>query len=340
MDTNWLNSLPNWVKGSIGLVTTIIGFIVLILSNVYLGVTVTVVVILVALLAFSIYVIVSKTESEIVGGRPVFRFSQYRHLGFLGIVLVVLVTIFLLANRTSRSFALVAFTGTATATPTSTFTPVPTKTPTPTGTPTPTHTLVPSTNTPIPSTPTPTLTPTRESFSYIVKIADKSTGQDISAAEVTVEVSGYAPVNSITDSDGYARILIGSLLLGRPATLVVEAEGYIVHSKHIDLIQDMLPGLVMIDPLKTEEECILWVEANDHMNAVNCVIGDVVSTYDAENAFFVNFSPDKLSFYAVSFDHRWDDLDGRCIKLHGFIEEHEGRPQLIIRRQSQVEFCN
>jgi len=97
---------------------------------------------------------------------------------------------------------------------------------------------------------------------------------------------------------------------------------------------------VMLAPLKAQEECIPWVEADDHINEVSCVFGDVVSTYDTENAFFVNFSPDKTSFYAVSFGHRWDNLDGRCIKLHGFIEEYEGRTQLVIRRESQVEFCN
>lgn len=82
----WVRKLPDWTKGAIGLVTLIISFIILFQSNLYLSVTVSVALILVAAFCLSVYLAFSKKESGIVGveGRRIYRFRHRRWaLGFI-----------------------------------------------------------------------------------------------------------------------------------------------------------------------------------------------------------------------------------------------------------------
>jgi hypothetical protein len=93
-----------------------------------------------------------------------------------------------------------------------------------------------------PSTPPSTLT----QFSYQVRVQAGDTGECIQDAIVTIDVEGQAPLDSITDSKGVARIFISTAHAGQPGFLIVEAEGYEKYTQHIDLIVDTLPDVVQI----------------------------------------------------------------------------------------------
>ena len=64
------------------------------------------------------------------------------------------------------------------------------------------------------------------SFGYQVRVQSKDIGEYIPNAKVTIEVSGQAPLDDITDSNGLARISISSSRAGKPGRLIVEAAGY------------------------------------------------------------------------------------------------------------------
>lgn len=85
------------------------------------------------------------------------------------------------------------------------------------------------------------------SFDYLVRVQAKDTGEDVSNAEVTIEVGGQAPLNTITDSNGIARIQIQGNYAGKPGVLLVEATGYERYRENMDLIKDALPDVVQLE---------------------------------------------------------------------------------------------
>ena len=89
---------------------------------------------------------------------------------------------------------------------------------------------------------------TDTSFDYQVRVQAKDTGRYIPNAKVTIEVSGQAPLDGITDSNGLARIFIGSSHAGKPGLLIVEAAGYKRHTQNIDLTVGTLPDVVQLEP--------------------------------------------------------------------------------------------
>ena len=113
-------------------------------------------------------------------------------------------------------------------------------TPTETLTPTPTRTF----------TPTPT-TPTR--FTYPVRVQEQGTGQNIPNAKVIIEVVGQAPLDEITDTDGFARIFIDASYVGKPGRLLVEANGYKPCRQEIDLREGILPDTIQLEPKLADE---------------------------------------------------------------------------------------
>ena len=74
--------------------------------------------------------------------------------------------------------------------------------------------------------PSPLPAPTPTTFSYQVRVQLEDGGAYISNAKVTLEVSGQAPLDSITDANGLARIFVGVSHVGKPGMLIVEATGY------------------------------------------------------------------------------------------------------------------
>lgn len=98
------------------------------------------------------------------------------------------------------------------------------------------------------ATPAPTTTPqaTAASFTYGVTVKDAGTNQPIANAKVLIEVAGKAPLDEYTDSNGYARIVIPVTHVERSGRLTINAQGYTVERKNIDLYQDQLPDEVRL----------------------------------------------------------------------------------------------
>lgn len=91
---------------------------------------------------------------------------------------------------------------------------------------------------------------------------------------------------------------------------------------------------------RNADGCLKYQFAGSYIGQQECVSGIVVDTYATESAFFINYSQDRTSFYGVSFDFRWENLVGRCVRLRGVIETYRGRPEIIIRDPAQLEFCD
>jgi hypothetical protein len=85
------------------------------------------------------------------------------------------------------------------------------------------------------------------SFDYLVRVQAKDTGENISNAQVTIEVGGQAPLDTITDSNGVARISIRGDYAGKPGVLLIEATGYERYRENMDLIKDALPDVVQLE---------------------------------------------------------------------------------------------
>jgi hypothetical protein len=172
----WFQNLPNWIKRAIGLITTIVAFLVLFRENVHLGTIASVAVILVAALSLCIHVAFAERTTVVEPPTQVPVYDQpYRSWAIVSFFLVCMVVVLMFVLKPFRSFIHTAFVGTATPvmvpspTPTETHTPTVTSTLTPTDTHTPIPTLTDtpsptSTDTPSPTTtntPTPIPTPTR-----------------------------------------------------------------------------------------------------------------------------------------------------------------------------------
>ena len=91
-------------------------------------------------------------------------------------------------------------------------------------------------------TPTPT-----QNFTYQIRVQAKDTGEYLLDAKVIIEVVGKAPLDSITDANGLARILVSSSHVNQPGMLIVEAKGYKRYMQNIDLIKDSLPHTVQLE---------------------------------------------------------------------------------------------
>jgi hypothetical protein len=94
-------------------------------------------------------------------------------------------------------------------------------------------------------------------------------------------------------------------------------------------------------PVETEAlpTCISWRDAGAYIGTSQCVCGVVTGTYDDPNssAFFINFEPDRVGYYAISFEHTFTGLEGRCVIVCGIVEDFRGRPQTIINSLDQIE---
>lgn len=84
-------------------------------------------------------------------------------------------------------------------------------------------------------------------FEYIIRIQAKNTGNDITNAKVTIDLPGKVPQESLTDSNGVARIFISSDLAGLAGRLTVQAPGYKRYIQNIELIKGKLPDIIQIE---------------------------------------------------------------------------------------------
>lgn len=102
------------------------------------------------------------------------------------------------------------------------------------------------TPTPVEMVATPTSQPTPSSFTYGITVKDDTTNQPIANANVRIAVEGKAPLTEYADSNGFARIFVPAALVERPGKLTVEADGYGVDVRNIDLWPERLPAEVRL----------------------------------------------------------------------------------------------
>lgn len=88
--------------------------------------------------------------------------------------------------------------------------------------------------------------------------------------------------------------------------------------------------------------CVSWRDAAKYTGLDTCITGIVYSTYNdpQSSAFFIDFDNSRSSFYGVSFKWIWNGLKGRCVELLGTVSTYNGRPQIIIDREEQLQPCS
>ncbi|MCP4368150.1 MAG: hypothetical protein GY797_08615 [Deltaproteobacteria bacterium] len=86
----------------------------------------------------------------------------------------------------------------------------------------------------------------QQPFTYSVRVQTEGTGKNMKNVKVTIEVSGQAPLDEITDTNGFARIFINASYIGKPGRLLVEASGYESYRQEIDLSEGNLPDTILL----------------------------------------------------------------------------------------------
>jgi len=89
--------------------------------------------------------------------------------------------------------------------------------------------------------------PASQTFDYPVRVQEKDSEGTIPNARVILEVASKAPLDEITDSNGFARIRIESSYVGKPGKIIVEATGYKKYTQNIDLNKDTLPDIIRLE---------------------------------------------------------------------------------------------
>src|SRR5579859_5848580 len=92
-------------------------------------------------------------------------------------------------------------------------------------------------------------------------------------------------------------------------------------------------------------DCIPIHEAGQHIGETKCVTGKVLKIkVGAKGVHFLDFCEDSMAcpFTVVVFANDLKDvgdvrrLAGRTIEIHGNVKEYDGRPEIILRRISQI----
>jgi hypothetical protein len=93
-------------------------------------------------------------------------------------------------------------------------------------------------------------------------------------------------------------------------------------------------------------DCILISEAAQHIGETRCVAGKVLRVrVGAKGVHFLDFCEDQMAcpFSVVVFGPDLKDvgdvrrLAGRTIEIRGALKGYDGRPEIILRRISQIE---
>lgn len=183
----WTGKIPDWIKGTVALITAVVLFIVFVRENLYLTTTVTASLILLIPFICSFYFAFSKKESEFGKNIFVWRFPERRKAAFIimGLVLVIVLISFII--EPSRSFIIASVVGTSIPTPTRTDTP----TSTPTSTNTPTSTLTITLPPPLTATPTPTCSyqGSTDSQTMTNLIKAEAEASNIASTDITVSIN-------------------------------------------------------------------------------------------------------------------------------------------------------
>lgn len=94
-----------------------------------------------------------------------------------------------------------------------------------------------------------TPTPESDNLVYPVTVRANDTGQPIEGAHILVETGGgLAPKNAYTDANGFVRVAIDASQSGKQGRVTVSAANYKRKMYDIDLLPDMLPDEIRLDP--------------------------------------------------------------------------------------------
>ncbi len=122
---NWVEQfkkIPDWIKGAIGLLITVAGFIIAFRSDRYLYSTLLGFSVFVGLLCVLTYIAFARGPS-FFGTRGPYKFERYRRLALAGNTGLILIAILILNSRAGRTYLAYTMHGTPTASPTSTLPP-------------------------------------------------------------------------------------------------------------------------------------------------------------------------------------------------------------------------
>jgi len=132
----WLKNLPTSIKNLIGFVTSVVAFIILIRTNLHVGISVTVLVLWLMLVWGLLTIVLTKNKAERRGlaplpGKAAYKYSRWRPWGITGLFLAGAMMISLIWYTPTRNVAKYALLGTPTSSPTPTATATITATPGP-----------------------------------------------------------------------------------------------------------------------------------------------------------------------------------------------------------------
>jgi hypothetical protein len=108
----------------------------------------------------------------------------------------------------------------------------------------------------------------------------------------------------------------------------------------------VLVAVLFISSLLSASECIPIHEAGQHIGETRCVTGKVLHVkVGAKGVHFLDFCEDAMAcpFTVVVFAGDLKDvgdvrrLVGRTIEVRGNVKAYDGRPEIILRRISQIE---
>jgi hypothetical protein len=85
-------------------------------------------------------------------------------------------------------------------------------------------------------------------FFYSVRVQTID-GKQIPSADVKIEVSDGVSLNDVTDSTGFARVLVDASYESQPGKLTIEADGHEPYAENILLTDATLPDIIRLKPL-------------------------------------------------------------------------------------------
>lgn len=108
----------------------------------------------------------------------------------------------------------------------------------------------------------------------------------------------------------------------------------------------LLAILMTLGPNLHGSDCIPIHQAGQHVGETKCVAGKVVRVkVGPKGVHFLDFCEDYIAcpFTVIVFSHDLKDvgdvrrLAGRSIEIKGAVKLYDGRPEIILRRISQIE---
>ena len=103
--------IPDWIKGAIGLIITLGGFVVAFRNDPYLYAVLLGLSILIGLLYAFTYIAFARMPAS-RGRRSAFKFERYRRLAIAGNVILTILTLIILNSTVGRTYLTFAFQGT------------------------------------------------------------------------------------------------------------------------------------------------------------------------------------------------------------------------------------